>query len=1209
MKNRLIIEAVYIKIDKYQAARQGDGATMRYKRCYMAKYIKTKGKRRASAILALALTASLSLGLFSACTTTNNNTDDDDQTTASRSDTQLVKNGNFEFYSDNNYTETSEKRNLINSPDSWSRSTGTDGNGNSAPSSDATSGIINTADKEWANLTSGNKTWATKEDAAAHFKDEGVTAYDRLKFYKDNDIDSTDDFELYKDYNYTIDYDDVKYLAGFTEGEGDSAKEYKGIENPKTHDNSSEDTSVLMIHNRRKTSSTVEGTAQYYTSSTTVTLNAGTAAEISVWVKTDNLTHYEGAEATNVGGAYIGVTHTVGGTTLDQFQIKNINTKGVTENNGWKQYTVFVRASTFATSTFRIVLGLGFGSTSDMYETVNGFAFFDDLTCTVFDAEEEYETRTEGVTAVVTPTSLKDEKKFDTSTANYKDVTKYAIDLYAGFNDYELTDVALTPTEETYNGTTYTAITYPALNFDESASSYVAYKPLSAIRTENMTAHPYLQKVLSHDFEAEKFPWGEEEKVLMLLSDNGVPYAAKTGSITVEPNHNKLVSFFVKTNEMNGFTGAGVTLVDGDSRTSISSVDSTTLTTVDIQGGKEDIYNGWQQCFFFVKNDTDEDKTFTLEFNYGSTSIVGTNDDDYIAGYAAFTNFKVKDLSNAEYTYASTGDRAKSVTLTNTVESDRKFDNVQYSNPDEIKTGLALPSSFWGVAGGDKLVGGEGDGGFNGTLEGVNSGLLSSEYKANYTGSDWQQKLVTAAKANGITVTDEWWNEIIGSDSKQPLLILNGTEASYGYFAESRPTVSTSAYQRIAVRLKVSKNAKATVYLIDSGDLSSPLQYELPEYTYWYDDKGNVVKGDPKADGFDKKNDIVYYLQENGLYTTTQENKAPYYANLSAYDVDEETGNLVTKSETTAFYYNESDKKFYAYYNEKTKAYSTEVNDFAHENLRYTHDKTKSPEAKIEVDGSKTNGGWVTVSFYVATGNVSKGYRVEVWSGSRDGAVKNPDNSYVIFDSFTSSDASSNYSDLLKETTEKLVDELREKDATLVDEDDKILDESYAIYHTFTFYDSGVYLRYDKTLDENNTGNQYASYKQSEKTEAVAYLYYEEAITETEFVYRKFINFGATDVTVTADETNDDSDDDTDDDTDENPGNVWLLVASGSLAGVLVFAMVALLIRNIVKRVRRKKKGASKVKAASAVPAKKSKPAKEEKNETPIDENDPYHKS
>ena len=47
-------------------------------------------------------------------------------------------------------------------------------------------------------------------------------------------------------------------------------------------------------------------------------------------------------------GAYIGVTHTVGGTTLDQMQIKNIDTEklnpkpenGAWENNGWVEYTV-----------------------------------------------------------------------------------------------------------------------------------------------------------------------------------------------------------------------------------------------------------------------------------------------------------------------------------------------------------------------------------------------------------------------------------------------------------------------------------------------------------------------------------------------------------------------------------------------------------------------------------------------------------------------------------------------------------------------------------------------------------------------------------------------------------------------------------------------------------------------------------------------------
>ncbi len=1162
----------------------------------MSKFFTNKGKRRGAAIVALALTATLSLGLFSACTEPK---EEEKETPASKADTQLIKNGNFEFYSDNNQTDKKDKLNLINTPDSWSRSTGTDGNGNSAPSSDVTSGIINTA--EWDYFSRTGRAFSSKEDALAHWEDENVTAYDRVKFYRDFDINSKDDFEYYDDYKYTVDYDDLKYFSGFETGEGDNKKTVAATPNPLTHDGSETDTSVLMIHNRRTTNS-VSGTAQYYTSSTTVTLAAGTAAELSVWVKTQDLTYnFDEADATGINGAYIGVTHTVGGTTLDQMQIKNINTKNVTDNNGWKEYTVYVRASTFATSTFRIVLGLGFGSTTDMYETVNGFAFFDDLTCNIFDgADFEEKTKDLPAETVCSPKTLAKDKKFDVSN-KYGDQTAFAIDLYSGFEPLDLgagANVEADLTKEIYNGKTYTTADYPGVNLAKSGTSFYGYLPLNDMKAIPETTSPYLKKVFDNDFT--DFPFGENDNVLMLLSDNGAPFTAKSGKFTLEAHKNRLISFFVKTNKMNGFTGAGATLVDGDSRTSISSVDTTTLAKVDIEGVKEDIYDGWAQCFFFVKNDTDEDKTFHLEFTYGPTSIVGTTKNDYIEGYAAFANFETYELSNAEMKYASTGDRAKSVTLTGAAESDRKFDDAIQNNPSSIETDIATPANYWGVNGGDKLVGGTGEDGFNNPAEGVYAGLVNASYKDAYSGKDWQNALV---KAHGDT--DDWWNDILGTDTKQPLVIVNEKEAAYGFIAESRPTVSSSSYQRISTRVKVSPNAIANIYLVDADDLNNTLVYELPEYTYWYDDEGNICTKDPASDDYNKKTDIAYYKQANGLYTKKDGDANTYYANLSAFEKDETTGNLLTASSSTAFYYNEADGKYYAYYDEDKNSYSTVVNDLEKTNLRYHH--TEKPAAQITVDGSKTNGGWVTVSFYIHTGSNAKNYRLEVWSGSRDGATKNPADSYVFFDSNVSASSdSSSFNNLTSEAVKKLKDILPE---TSVDEDGKILDTNVAIYHTFTFFDSNTYLRYDETTDEDNAGNPWRSYKQSTKTEQLAYLYFEEQVTDNEYVYRKFIDFSATDVTVTPDATNDTEEPPVEDDAEEDSGlsgNVLLLIASGSMAFVLVLVIALVFIRRAMKKRAKDKYAKAVVKREKKEKA--PKPAKEPKPVEPIDENDPYNK-
>ena len=364
-------------------------------------------------VLSLTVATTLSMGILTACTEDTEDPEDED-TTVSATDTQLLRNGNFEFYSDKDVEELIDRHGVINSPTNWSFTAG-------SPTSDTSSGIINTADWAYYTRTGGYpfKTY-TKDDeevttfesiaeAVAHWEDENVSAYDRLNFltiYEDeiDDLDSDSaEAELFQDYSYSVEFEDVQYLA-----------EDLGQDGITLHEGVADDeTSVLMIHNRR-TSENVLGTAQRYTSSTTITLSAGTAAKLSVWVRTDNLEHYysenESTEVTQRGGAYIGITNTVGGTTLDQMQIKNINTKGE-----WQEYSVYVRASTFAETTFTVVLGLGQGTSSDRYENVNGYAFFDDVACEVITAEA-YEEAYSDEWNTCTVNSLEDEKIFDMDT-------------------------------------------------------------------------------------------------------------------------------------------------------------------------------------------------------------------------------------------------------------------------------------------------------------------------------------------------------------------------------------------------------------------------------------------------------------------------------------------------------------------------------------------------------------------------------------------------------------------------------------------------------------------------------------------------------------------------------------------------------------------------------------------------------------------------
>ena len=112
----------------------------------MAKsFWKEKWRKRAVIGTAAILSFSLALGTLSACKSGNSGEEEENNTTVSRTDTQLIKNGDFEFYSEMD-TESKDKRAFINSPNNWSFTSG-------SPSSDTTSGIINVTQDEWDNYT------------------------------------------------------------------------------------------------------------------------------------------------------------------------------------------------------------------------------------------------------------------------------------------------------------------------------------------------------------------------------------------------------------------------------------------------------------------------------------------------------------------------------------------------------------------------------------------------------------------------------------------------------------------------------------------------------------------------------------------------------------------------------------------------------------------------------------------------------------------------------------------------------------------------------------------------------------------------------------------------------------------------------------------------------------------------------------------------
>ena len=262
-----------------------------------------------------------------------------------------------------------------------------------------------------------------------------------------------------------------------------------------------------------------------------------------------------------------------------------------------------------------------------------------------------------------------------------------------------------------------------------------------------------------------------------------------------------------------------------------------------------------------------------------------------------------------------------------------------------------------------------------------------------------------------------------------------------------------------------------------------------------------------------------------------------------------------------AFYsYNKAENKAFAYSDNSTPVYDfSTVSALA---PRFEEIKGDN-EKELFFEVPNTNGEWVTVTFYIYTGEKAKDYRLEVWNGDKNAPASITQEGYVAFDASgvaSPSDATA-YSKLLNFEERK-----NNKDVEYFE-------------GIFSFYDSAKYLRYDASLDENKVGNKYdETYVAPEKT-SVAYL---------KDGYKIFVNYNTLETAVTAEVTEDDSTTEDEETETTNDTNVWLLASSIAIATVLVFAVISLIVRKVVTK-SRKKRGTNIVKSTNLKKAKKQK--------------------
>ena len=1174
-------------------------------------------KNRKKKFLALCLSALMfsSVAALASCSDSNatDSSSSSSSTTSEEKDTGLIKNAGFETFNTENAINTSTT--------GWSRSVNSASSG-SALSSKAASGIIDLSEDAWKNLTGSyyeNPDDVLKlSEAEAEKVWDKLTVRDKLAYYDQWKADHKDgkiasDLKFYESIN--IDSGDIPQISRFDTHHQEGEEGY------------GEDSKVLMIHNEYPEADSTAtyralGTAQKYTSSSTVTIAAGSSAKFSVWVRTEDLksssTAGDPQEAVNKG-AYISITHSVGGKTLDEYKVENINTENMDEgtlSNGWKQYTFIIKGSSYSDTTFSVVLGLGQGGGTYRGEYVNGYAFFDDIECEIISNDTFDGMLTEysiDANDVVGFDAEGEEKVVDVAATENVDRAAFAMDFYGEFDQINniLANATSKATTSEVAGETVSSLKgqNPAkwLNggFDGSKDVNAVFANAEAIQNgtdingNTYTDNAFLQAVYNNYFANNEF--SKDKQTLLLMSAKGAAYTAdlgynfelrtpimnddgtqatdSEGKKQFEKIEYLALSFFVKTSDLNGYTGASISLVDGNNKTTFSSMDTTSITPVKIEGN-EDVYEGWQQCFFFIKNASDdatistEDDSvtsFTLSFNFGPTEIQeATAIDSYHPGFAAFTDFKVYSMSKTQYESAQSGSYAKLVSVMGGKEEEKTvsggFDSPAGVPSKAIETGLANLQSYKGVYSNSAYITGgiHDDTTYN---QHENAGLLSKDY---FTAEDgyfttatgaWMDgiKSLAAAGADATTV----WNTVFGKGVTRPLFIWNDGSndgKAYGYIGNST-TISANSYSAISVRVKASVGAKASVYLIDTNGEKYDTTLSIGRnLTYWYDDDGNICTGDPS----EKATQVAFKLQTNGLYKVNKywdgydaSMDNLWFANLEGYAEDPVTHNkLVSKGgayheyndywnneglDGVAYYYNAINGKYYA--DRALTIPVTNLKDITALAPRYT---ATANEQKMQavIEGT---GEWTTVTFYVHTGDTAKNYRLEVWSGVRSGAG-NEAGSYVIFDSYNPGTAESNFTGLLEEYEDKVSDDNK-------------------FYGVFSYYDTASYLRYDASMDEKGDGDLYKeNYIPSSYSEGIAYLCY-----ETEDEYTVFADYQYSEKTVTKSAVQEDVEVDTDDEETEAETNIWLLASSLAIAIILVFVVISILVRKIMKYVRKKR--------------------------------------
>ncbi len=1288
----------------------------------MSSKFKSKKSAYRSAVCSLAAIATSCVMLASACAQTTTSTEEDENA-ATSVDEQVLPNGNFEFFEDNDGTY------LISSPDNWSS-----GSGSGADTSDSMSGIIGTNYEAWAAITDTSLPQTLWTNNALDSDDENYVDYNGLspedlpfanpgaaivENENDDEDDASDDYLISDNaedaayisnpYTHAYRWAEVNGEVVLYDSEGNAVDYWTDDEgNYYTSEDLNKDSliedNVLMIHNY--VDDNKQGSQTYYSSSTSLTLEANTAGKFTVWVKTSDL--YFGSnndtrtEVQDQRGAYITVDQSVGGNSIDKFSITNINTQKLNAydeesgtwangNNGWVEYTIYVSACNYAETTVTITVGLGEAANY----TVEGYAFFDDLSFTkYFDynemveaagGETTFDNQVNGTTCNLSSEAEDKIFRVDKEIFNQSSSSSQTIDHFSGRQQFYINlaseaydnpvtfgtgnlTAGLTIDDDNYiSSKNYSDITYSG---NLSSGTY----PSDVYLPSAMTSIDLGEDVLANLTVTSSSSWSsniggkyqtridealrtaadlpgaaaEGASTLLMLSSKGAAYESvifdeNDAFFTVGNGEYKIISFWIKTNDMGGSTAATVEVRQHgkDSNSANFTVDSTTVDPTTIND-TEDVYNGWAQCFVLVSNTTESDQQFEIVVNFGNTTIKGTTASSYRGGWVALSNLSGVTVSETAFGYADTETRAASIEITETSETDGTNFDSTFGNGNDIHTSPARPANYNGINGNsasvkdteiepteyDKLN------------DNAYAGLINKDYFEEYKTyfADLLSRLDASSPLKALFGEGAAWDDKIGSSTQQPLLIVNtvreiaGQSDIYNYgFYGSAASISADTYLAVSVKVKVSAGAYANVYLVDT-QTKQTLGFETPEYTFWYDNDGNVLKGEPDEDATrpQQRENIAYTLRADGLYEDENGNLYANIYNLEREYFDERATYYDENGDSVAYDYIEADKIYYAdaartayapHYlvtEDGTRVYSYVsglgndrvynyfVNNAVDTSLsvkgfdltvaqpRYTSSAAQQSPYSFTIDAianPELADKWITVNFFVHTGSDTVPYRLEVWSGSRDeklaadGVV---DGSYVLFDHSAVTIDEETYASLISHYSDQIIKDYR---TALIAADGNIQfnsnEENIAYYEALAaekgvsvnsynyFAQYYTYTLYDSQsfvpFNENTADEDQRGYNYvyGDYTESLAVLKVED-ISAGSPAMNMFIDYSTTDKDISITSTSDVEEEETTA-TDPDATNVWLLVSSIVLVIAILVAIGALVARDLLRKRKMKK--------------------------------------